>query len=50
MQNDVIENVRPFARMMAIEAPAEDLDVVAKKGTFNSLPSGRAITDIPDPA
>jgi hypothetical protein len=50
MQNDMIENVRPFARLVAIEAATEDMDVVAKKGTFHSLPSGGAITDIPDPA
>lgn len=50
MQNEHVENIRPFARVMATEVATEDTDVVAKKGTFNSLPSGGLPNDWPDMA
>jgi hypothetical protein len=48
MNNESVEIVRPVARLMANEMPSQDLDLLAKKCSFNSLPSGHAITDIPD--
>lgn len=49
MQNDQMEYIRPFARMLANEVSSEEAALKAKKGLFHSLPSGpNILTDIPD--
>lgn len=48
MQNDQVESIRPFARMMAIEAPTESIELMAENGVLRSLPSGHVINDWPD--
>lgn len=48
MNNENIEIVRPFARLMADEVSTEDLDLMLKKGTFVSMRSGGAFNDWPD--
>lgn len=48
MQNDQVESIRPFARMMAIEAPTESIELMAENGVLRSLPSGGVINDWPD--
>ncbi|GLQ98815.1 hypothetical protein [Dyella mobilis] len=48
MNNEDIEIVRPFARMMANEVSKDEMDLMTKKGTFNSMRSGHAINDWPD--
>jgi hypothetical protein len=50
MQNDHIDEVRPFARIMANEVSSDEAEMMAKKGLFNSVLSGHAITDWPDGA
>jgi len=48
MNNEEVEIVRPFARMMADEVTTEDMDLMAKKGVFVSVRSGGAFNDWPD--
>lgn len=50
MQNDQVEVIRPFARMLANEVSSDEAALKAKKGQFHSLPSGlNILTDFPDP-
>ncbi|GLQ98855.1 hypothetical protein [Dyella mobilis] len=48
MNNEEIEIVRPFARLMATEVSQDEVDLMAKKGTFVSVRSGPAFNDWPD--
>ncbi|GLQ87787.1 hypothetical protein [Dyella flagellata] len=48
MNNENVEIVRPFARMMANEVPTEDVDSMIKKGAFVSVRSGHVFNDWPD--
>lgn len=45
MNNENVDIVRPFARMMANEMPMEEVE---KKGPFVSMRSGSAFNDWPD--
>lgn len=48
MNNENVEIVRPFARMMADEMSIEDIDSMSKKGAFITFRSGTGLTDMPD--
>jgi len=45
MNNENVEIVRPFARIMANEMPAEETE---RKGPFVTVRSGGGLTDWPD--
>ncbi|GLQ95575.1 hypothetical protein [Dyella acidisoli] len=48
MNNENVEIVRPFARMMASEMRTEDVDSMTKNGLLNTVRSGHLPTDWPD--
>jgi hypothetical protein len=48
MQNDHIEELRPFARIVANEVSSDEAEMMATKGLFITFRSGDGLTDLPD--
>ena len=48
MQNDHIEELRPFARIVANEVSSDETEMMTTKGLFITFRSGVGLTDLPD--